>query len=96
MSRWQVLTKTVQIEIRAFLFFTVLFSLFRLAFIIFFSEQLASVGIKDVGEAMLLGLRLSLKSTGVIVLLSVVVADTPQQLWLKWPAQTKCFIQPWP
>ena len=88
MSRWQVLTKTVQIEIRAFLFFTVLFSLFRLAFIIFFSEQLASVGIKDIGEAMLLGLRLSLKSTGVIVLLSVVVADTPQQLWLKWPAQT--------
>lgn len=69
MSRWQVLTKTVQIEIRAFLFFTVLFSLFRLAFIIFFSEQLASVGIKDIGEAMLLGLRLSLKSTGVIVLL---------------------------
>lgn len=67
-------------------FFTVLLTLFRIIFIGVFSQQLMPLEFENIAETLWLGFRLSLKTTGGIILVAVVIAAMPQQLWRRWPA----------
>ncbi len=86
MTGWQNFLKSIQMEGRAFLFFTVLLTLFRIIFIGVFSQQLMPLEFENIAETLWLGFRLSLKTTGGIILVAVVIAAMPQQLWRRWPA----------
>lgn len=71
---------------KLFLFFTVLFMLFRIAFIGIYSYQLGDGSYSEIMLGLWYGLRLSLKTTGMIVLISAVFATLPQLFFIKWPS----------
>lgn len=68
-----VFINVIRNELKAFVFWSLLFSLFRLTFILAFSEQ-AAVGTGDILKTLYLGSRISLKTIGIICLLSGVVS----------------------
>lgn len=78
--------KNLQQEMKLFLFFTVLFMLFRIAFIGIYSYQLGDGSYSEIVLCLWYGLRLSLKTTGMIVLISAVFATLPQLFFIKWPS----------
>ncbi len=71
---------------KLFLFFTVLFMLFRIAFIGIYSYQLGDGSYSEIVLCLWYGLRLSFKTTGMIVLISAVFATLPQLFFIKWPS----------
>lgn len=74
-------------DFKGFLYWCVVFTLFRLAFIFVFREQLGSLAPEALGQALFLGLRLSLKTCGFIMLGSALFASLPMALWPAWPAR---------
>ena len=78
--------KNLQQEMKLFLFFTVLFMLFRIAFIGIYSYQLGDGSYSEIVLCLWYGLRLSFKTTGMIVLISAVFATLPQLFFIKWPS----------
>lgn len=86
MTKFSLLLKNLQQEMKLFLFFTIFFTLSRIFFIIIYSYQLAEGNESEIILCLWYGLRLSLKTTGVIVLLTTVVATLPQLFFKKWPA----------
>lgn len=78
--------KNLQQEMKLFLFFTVLFMLFRIAFIGIYSYQLGDGSYSEIVLCLWYGLRLSLKTTGIIILISAVFATLPQLFFIKWPS----------
>lgn len=82
----------LQQDLKAFVYWCAVFAAFRLAFIIIYSSQLDSFPSMQVAEAMWLGLRLSLKTAGIMMLAGVLAATLPFALWKRWPVNTARLI----
>ena len=87
MYRWLNWIKGIQQELKAFLFFSILFTLFRIVFLIIFQSQLDTTTMDSILMSLWLGFRLSLKTVGSIVLVSLLFATLPSIVWPKWKAQ---------
>lgn len=87
MNRWLNWIKGIQQELKAFLFFSILFTLFRIVFLIIFQSQLDTTTMNSILMSLWLGFRLSLKTVGSIVLVSLLFATLPSIVWPKWKAQ---------
>lgn len=77
----------LQQDIKAFVFWCILFSIFRIAFIFLYREQLPNGANAEILAALWLGLRLSLKTAGIVMLIGVIVATIPNIIVKKWPAE---------
>lgn len=77
--------ENLQKDLKAFAYWCLVFTLFRIAFIVIYSGQLNGI-YNDVLLALLLGLRLSLKTAGIICLLGFVLATLPKIILSSWPA----------
>lgn len=77
--------ENLQQDLKAFIYWCLVFTVFRIAFIAIYNGQLnGEYG--DVPMALLLGLRLSLKTAGMIALISFVFATLPKLIVNNWPA----------
>ena len=83
MRRKYLFWENLQQEFKCFIFYCLLFSLFRLSFIIVFDQ---SSNIEEIMTTLWYGFRLSLKTAGAIMLLSCVLCMLPQLIFLRWPA----------
>ncbi|SUP43896.1 LTA synthase family protein [Veillonella criceti] len=88
MARFNRFTQGVLQDVKTLGWFIVLFSLFRLVFIVIFSNQLHdSVTMTDWVLTMWYGLRISLKTAGLFMALGFFGITVPYTLWAKWPRQ---------
>ena len=85
MTHYQRFFEELQLDFKAFAYWCGVFMLFRIAFIAIYSGQLNG-DYSDVPMALLLGLRLSLKTAGILMLVGVVFATLPRVIMQKWPA----------
>lgn len=77
--------ENLQQDLKAFIYWCLVFTVFRIAFIAIYNGQLnGEYG--DVPMALLLGLRLSLKTAGMIALIGFVFATLPKLIVKNWPA----------
>ena len=74
MQRFQIFWHNLQQDLKIFLYFIILFSAFRLAFLGIFHTYLASCPWQDIFLCLWYGFRLSLKTAGMIALIGFVVA----------------------
>lgn len=73
MSKWEELFKNVQQDCKLYLFILGVFCLFRIGFIVLLNSYISEgTGINDILTALYYGIRLSLKSTGIITLISLI------------------------
>lgn len=86
MQRFQIFWHNLQQDLKIFLYFIILFSVFRLAFMGIFHTYLASCSWQDIFLCLWYGFRLSLKTAGILMLIGAVFATIPQLIFLKWPA----------
>ena len=86
MNRWQRLFEGIKIEIMAFLFFSVLLTIFRVVFLWIFQSQLATVPIEEILKSLWFGFRLSLKTVGTICLFGFILGTLVQTFVPKWPS----------
>ena len=77
--------ENLQRDLKAFLYWCLVFTIFRIAFIWIYSSQLSG-DYADVPMALFLGARLSMKTAGVISLVGFVLASLPSIIIKKWPA----------
>ncbi len=77
MLRFQNFLISIQQDIKAFLLWCLLFTVFRAVFIAIYASQLTG-GMEDVLTAMFLGLRLSLKTAGWISMVGFILATLPR------------------
>ena len=75
-----------QKDLKAFVFWCVLFSVFRVIFIICYNSQIVEAKTEDILMSLWLGFRLSLKTAGIITLISVLCATLPKAFYKKWAA----------
>ena len=75
--------ENLQQDIKAFLYWCLVFTLFRIVFIWVYSSQLNG-NYADVPMALFLGARLSLKTAGMICLIGFVLASLPNIIIKKW------------
>ncbi len=76
----------LQQDLKAFIFWCLIFSFFRAIFIAIYHTQLSDAASGEILVAMLLGLRLSLKTCGIIMLVGVAAATMPHTVSKKWPS----------
>lgn len=76
--------ENLQQDLKAFVYWCLVFTLFRIAFIWIYSGQLNG-NYTDVPMALFLGARLSLKTAGMICLIGFVLATLPNIIMKKWP-----------
>ncbi len=87
--RFTTFLQQLQTDLKGFLWFCALFTLFRAVFILVFSSQLAQGLLSvDTVTALWLGLRLSLKTAGGIMLTGALLCTIPKQLFSKWKADS--------
>ena len=86
MNRWQRLFEGIKTEIVAFLFFSVLLTIFRVVFLWIFQSQLATVPIEEILKSLWFGFRLSLKTVGTICLFGFILGTLVQTFVPKWPS----------
>ena len=86
MNRWQQLFEGIKTEIMAFLFFSVLLTIFRVVFLWIFQSQLATVPIEEILKSLWFGFRLSLKTVGTICLFGFILGTLVQTFVPKWPS----------
>lgn len=79
--------ENVQQDLKAFVYWCVVFCVFRIAFIAIYSGQLNG-DYADVPAALFLGLRLSLKTAGWLALLGFVLASLPKIFCNRWAANS--------
>ena len=77
--------ENLQQDLKALLYWCLVFTVFRIAFIWIYSSQLNG-NYADVPMALFLGARLSLKTAGIMALIGFVVASLPNIIIKKWPA----------
>lgn len=77
--------ENLQQDLKAFVYWCLVFTIFRIAFIWVYSGQLNG-NYADVPMALFLGARLSLKTAGMICLIGFVLASLPNIILKKWPA----------
>lgn len=71
MSRWEQFFKNIQQDLKLYLFILMLFCLFRISFIAVLHTYLATdTTLKDIFISLYYGIRISLKSAGIVALLS--------------------------
>ena len=86
-SRFTVFLRQLQTDLKGFVWFNVLFFLFRTAFILLFGSQLVQgLFTADTVAALWLGLRMSLKTSGFIMLIGAVLSTVPKLFFLRWKA----------
>lgn len=76
----------LQQDIKAFVFWCFIFSLYRAIFIFIYHDSLHGDITGEILKAMFLGLRLSLKTAGIIMLFGTVLATLPRIISNKWPS----------
>lgn len=81
-----------QKDLKAFIFWCILFFIFRVIFIACYNSQITEAKTEEILMALWLGFRLSLKTVGVITLISVSCATLPKTFYKKWPADKVRFI----
>lgn len=77
--------ENLQQDLKAFIYWCLVFTIFRMAFIAIYSGQLNG-DYSDIPMALLLGLRLSLKTAGMIALIGFLFATLPKIVVKNWPA----------
>ena len=77
--------ENLQQDLKVFVYWCLVFTIFRVAFIWIYSGQLSG-NYADVPMALFLGARLSLKTAGMICLIGFVLASLPNIIMKKWPA----------
>ena len=77
--------ENIQQDFKAFVYWCLVFTLFRVVFIAIYSGQLNG-DYSDIPMALLLGLRLSLKTAGIMMLVGVVFATLPKVFVQRWPS----------
>ena len=86
-SRFTVFLRQLQTDLKGFVWFNVLFFLFRIAFILLFGSQLTQgLFSADTATALWIGLRMSLKTAGCIMLIGAVLSTVPNLFILRWKA----------
>ena len=78
--------ENLQQDLKAFVYWCLVFTVFRIAFIWIYSSQLNG-NYADVPMALFLGFRLSLKTAGILCLVGFVLASLPKIVFKSWPAQ---------
>ena len=86
MNFYKLFFENIQQDFKAFVYWCLVFTLFRVAFIAIYSGQLNG-DYSDIPMALLLGLRLSLKTAGIMMLVGVVCATLPKVLLQRWPSE---------
>lgn len=76
--------ENLQQDLKAFVYWCLVFTVFRIAFIWIYSGQLNG-NYADVPMALFLGARLSLKTAGILSLIGFVLASLPNIIIKKWP-----------
>ena len=87
MQRFQIFWHNLQQDLKVFLYFIILFSVFRLIFIGIFNTYLSDCTMQDILLCQWYGFRLSLKTAGMIALIGGVLATLPQIGFIKWPSE---------
>ncbi len=87
MQRFHIFWHNLQQDLKVFLYFIILFSVFRLVFMGIFYTYLTETAMQDIFLCLWYGLRLSLKTAGMITIIGSVFATLPQILLLKWPSE---------
>lgn len=77
--------ENLQQDLKAFIYWCLVFTVFRIAFIAIYSGQLNG-DYSEIPMALLLGLRLSLKTAGMIALIGFVFATLPKIILKNWLA----------
>ena len=85
MTYYKRFFEELQQDFKAFAYWCGIFMLFRIAFIAIYSGQLNG-DYSDIPMALLLGLRLSLKTAGIMMLVGVVCATLPKLFVQRWPS----------
>lgn len=79
----------LQQDVKVFIFYMMLFSIFRAAFIAIYGYQLNDAEFNEIILSMWYGTRLSLKTAGMLVLIGAFFSTLLQIIYLRWPAD-KC------
>ena len=87
--------ENLQQDLKAFIYWCLVFTVFRIAFIAIYNGQLNG-DYSDIPMALLLGLRLSLKTAGMIALIGFVFATLPKLIVKNWPASYVFAGMLWP
>lgn len=87
MQRFQIFWHNLQQDLKIFLYFIILFSVFRLAFLGIFHTHIASCSWQDIFLCLWYGFRLSLKTAGMIALIGFAFTTLPQLVLTKWPSE---------
>lgn len=87
MDRFARFFEGFQQDLKAYVYWCVVFAVFRFAFIIVYSSQIEGLFTADVLQSMWLGLRLSLKTAGILVLFGSVLATLPSIVFKNWQAE---------
>ena len=87
MQRFQIFWHNLQQDLKIFLYFIILFSAFRLAFLGIFHTYLASCSWQDIFLCLWYGFRLSLKTAGMIALIGFAFTTLSQLALMKWPSE---------
>lgn len=87
MDRFARFFEGFQQDLKAYVYWCVVFAVFRFAFIIIYSSQIEGLFTADVLQSMWLGLRLSLKTVGILVLFGGVLATLPSVVFKNWQAE---------
>ena len=86
MERFARFFEGFQQDLKAYAYWCFVFTLFRSAFIAIYSSQIEGLFTAEVVQSIWLGLRLSLKTTGMLVLVGAVFATLPSVIFKKWKA----------
>ena len=86
MERFGRFFEGLQQDLKAFVYWCVVFTIFRFAFIVIYNSQIEGLFTADVLQALWLGLRMSLKTTGILVLIGAVFATLPSVVFKSWQA----------
>ena len=81
-----------QKDLKTFVFWCILFFIFRVIFIVCYNSQIAEVKTEEILMSLWLGFRLSLKTAGIITLISVLCATLPKTFYKNWAADKVRFI----
>ena len=87
MDRFARFFEGFQQDLKAYVYWCVVFAVFRFAFISIYSSQIEGLFTADVFQSMWLGLRLSLKTAGILVLFGGVLATLPSIVFKNWQAE---------
>ena len=84
MQRFHIFWHNLQQDLKIFLYFIILFSVLRAAFMGIYHTYLAAVPWQDIFLCLWYGFRLSLKTAGMLALISAAFTTVPQLIFVKW------------